>query len=30
MTDRAKAMPDYLGFFLPIIAMSVAIWFFVR
>ena len=30
MTSRAKASPDYLGFFLPIIAMSMAIWFVVR
>lgn len=30
MSERAKASPDYLGFFLPIIAMSMAIWFIVR
>ena len=30
MSYPAKASPDYLGFFLPLMAMSLAIWLFVR
>lgn len=30
MNDRVAASPDYFGFFLPLIAMAVAIWLAVR
>lgn len=30
MIARRPLGPDYLGFFLPILAMAAAIWYFVK